>query len=279
MDTTFLFANIIRTVRSFRGKTDVRGVRRKLKIFCARRPKGTLSHLIRRLYRPDRDCLNALGLRFRLGDEVAHFVADFAFCGNGRRHPSLFVGQERRALARRGILRYLRWSRSDRDVQGRQPGLHRQQNRSARDGAPPTSRNCFHDHCCRRMPSNELAKLFVCECGALMLTLSKVAMHARVPSASMHGLAFEYLLGSLLLIGLTSQCYAGRARLTVKAGNCCGINRGKYAAVATPSYVSCALPQNRYGPRQSEQAVLHDDNKRRSLTMSLLHHRHRAIRR
>ena len=33
MDTTFLFANIIQTVRSFRGKTDVRGVCRKLKIF------------------------------------------------------------------------------------------------------------------------------------------------------------------------------------------------------------------------------------------------------
>ena len=39
MDTTFLFANIIRAVRSFRGKTDVRGVRRKPKIFLRGTPE------------------------------------------------------------------------------------------------------------------------------------------------------------------------------------------------------------------------------------------------
>jgi hypothetical protein len=93
-----LFANIIQSLRSFRGKTDVRGVRRKLKIFSARRPKGTLSYFIRRLYRPDGDRLNALGLRFRLDYEVAHFIADFAFRGYGRRHSSLTVRNEHRAV-------------------------------------------------------------------------------------------------------------------------------------------------------------------------------------
>ena len=102
-----MFANIIRTVRSFGRKADARGVDCTLKILCARRPKGTLGQVIRRLYRPDRDRLNALGLRFRLGDEVAHFVADFAFCGDGRRSP-LRVGIRPRLSGRKAAPRSTR---------------------------------------------------------------------------------------------------------------------------------------------------------------------------
>jgi hypothetical protein len=98
MDTTFLFANIIQTARSFRGKPDVRRVRRKLKNFGAARPAAMISPLIGRSYRSYRDRLNALGFRFRLGDEVAHLVAHFTFRCDGGRHATLFVWLKRSAM-------------------------------------------------------------------------------------------------------------------------------------------------------------------------------------
>ena len=161
MDTTFLFANIIRTVRSFRGKADARGVRlRRSKIFCARRPKGTLSHLIRRLYRSDRDCLNALGLRFRLGDEVAHFVADFAFRGDGGRHPALFVRAGKKRPARQGYFA-ISSDLFQQRCAGPSARSHRQQNQLARDGphlrvpASPASDSLVIAQC-----QQDFAKLF-----------------------------------------------------------------------------------------------------------------------
>ena len=181
----------------------------KLKIFCARRPKGTLGHLIRRSYRPDRDCLNALGLRFRLGDEVAHFVADFAFRGDGCWRPPLFVGQERSAPLHQ-VFCDIQMVSSNSDVQGRQARLQRRQNRSARDGASLSSLTVSQIIVVGAAKQAFATKLLATSnVRALMMLLSKVAVHLRSRTLPVRGLASRYLLVVFFSLVASLQCYPG----------------------------------------------------------------------